>query len=252
MELWFALTLLAIGLVAILYSSVGHGGASGYLAVLSLSSFAGNDSAWLKQHAWTLNLVVASIAFYHYWRSGHHIPKLTFPFIVASIPFALVGGYLSISGGIYDLLLSIALIWAAYRLLIVNNMEEKRENIDVDMKVALPVGGSIGFFSGVIGVGGGIFLSPILLLKGWATPKSAAATAALFIWVNSAAGLTGAALSGQIILEFEVLIWFVGVVVVGGFIGSHYGAFFASQTKIRKILIVVLFFAAAKRIIGLF
>jgi hypothetical protein len=177
---------------------------------------------------------------------------LTFPFIIASIPFALVGGYLSISGGVYDLLLSIALIWAAYRLLIVNNIEGKRENIDVDMKVALPVGGSIGFFSGVLGIGGGIFLSPILLLKGWATPKSAAATAALFIWVNSAAGLTGAALSGQMILEFEVLIWFVGVVVVGGFIGSHYGAFFASQMKIRKILIVVLFFAAAKRIIGLF
>ena len=89
---------LALLIVAALYSSVGHGGASGYLAVLSLTTYGSMESAWLKQHAWCLNLIVAAIAFYHFHRAGHHVPKLTVPFIVASIPMAMVGGYLAVDG----------------------------------------------------------------------------------------------------------------------------------------------------------
>ena len=242
---------LALMIVAALYSSVGHGGASGYLAVLSLTTYGTMESAWLKQHAWSLNLVVAAIAFFHFHRAGHHVPKLTVPFIVASIPLAMVGGYLIVDGAIYDLLLSICLLAAAWRLFVIKTNDSVVES-EPQWNVAAPVGGSIGFVSGIIGVGGGIFLSPILLLKKWATPKGAAATSALFIWVNSLAGLGGATLSGQLTLEMGVLFPFVSAVLVGGFIGSRYGAEIAPQQMVRKLLVIVLVVAAIKRVVELF
>jgi len=242
---------LALMTVAALYSSVGHGGASGYLAVLSLTTYGSMESAWLKQHAWCLNLVVAAIAFYHFHRAGHHVPKLTVPFIVASIPMAMVGGYLAVDGAVYDLLLSICLLAAAWRLF-TTNVSDVEVNSEPSWGIAAPVGGTIGFASGIIGVGGGIFLSPVLLLKKWATPKGAAATSALFIWVNSLAGLGGATLSGQLVLEWGVLFPFVAVVLVGGFIGSRYGAEIAPHQMVRKLLVVVLVVAAARRVLELF
>ena len=242
---------LALMTVAALYSSVGHGGASGYLAVLSLTTYGSMESAWLKQHAWCLNLVVAAIAFYHFHRAGHHVPKLTVPFIVASIPMAMVGGYLAVDGAVYDLLLSICLLAAAWRLF-TTNVSDVEVNSEPSWGIAAPVGGTIGFASGIIGVGGGIFLSPVLLLKEWATPKGAAATSALFIWVNSLAGLGGATLSGQLALEWGVLFPFVAAVLVGGFIGSRYGAEIAPHQMVRKLLVVVLVVAAARRVFELF
>ena len=107
----------------------------------------------------------------------------------------------------------------------------------------------IGLVSGVIGVGGGIFLSPVLLFKKWATPKTAAATSALFIWMNSLAGLSGAALSGQMMLDLNSLLPFVVAVLFGGFVGSRFGADFAPQQMVRRLLVVVLLFAAAKSVI---
>ena len=242
---------LALMTVAALYSSVGHGGASGYLAVLSLTTYGSMESAWLKQHAWCLNLIVAAIAFYHFHRAGHHVPKLTVPFIVASIPMAMVGGYLAVDGAVYDLLLSICLLAAAWRLF-TTNVSDVEVNSEPSWGIAAPVGGTIGFASGIIGVGGGIFLSPVLLLKKWATPKGAAATSALFIWVNSLAGLGGATLSGQLALEWGVLFPFVAAVLVGGFIGSRYGAEIAPHQMVRKLLVVVLVVAAARRVLELF
>ena len=242
---------LALMVVAALYSSVGHGGASGYLAVLSLTTFGSMESAWLKQHAWCLNLVVAAIAFYHFHRAGHHVPKLTVPFIAASIPMAMVGGYLAVDGAVYDLLLSICLLAAAWRLF-TTNVSDVEVDSEPSWSIAAPVGGTIGFASGIIGVGGGIFLSPVLLLKKWATPKGAAATSALFIWVNSLAGLGGATLSGQLALEWGVLFPFVAAVLVGGFIGSRYGAEIAPHHMVRKLLVVVLVVAAARRVLELF
>ena len=242
---------LALMTVAALYSSVGHGGASGYLAVLSLTTYGSMESAWLKQHAWCLNLIVAAIAFYHFHRAGHHVPKLTVPFIVASIPMAMVGGYLAVDGAVYDLLLSICLLAAAWRLF-TTNVSDVEVNSEPSWGIAAPVGGTIGFASGIIGVGGGIFLSPVLLLKKWATPKGAAATSALFIWVNSLAGLGGATLSGQLALEWGVLFPFVAAVLVGGFIGSRYGAEIAPHQMVRKLLVVVLVVAAARRVFELF
>jgi uncharacterized protein len=249
-DLLFVAICFALFIVAALYASVGHGGASGYLAILSLTTYGAMEAAWLKQHAWCLNLVVAAIAFWHFQRAGHHVSKLTIPFIVASIPFAMLGGYLLVEGGVYDLLLSVCLVAAAWRLSTVRTIDVVAEGVP-EWKVALPVGGTIGLASGIIGVGGGIFLSPILLMKRWATPKSAAATSALFIWVNSLSGLGGAALSSQLILDWSTLFPFVFAVLVGGFIGSKYGADVAPQNVVRKLLVVVLLIAAMKRLFEL-
>lgn len=242
--------LLCIGLLLIsaLYSSVGHGGASGYLALLSLTAYSEMNSAWLKQHVWVLNLVVAGFAFFHYSKAGHHSLSKTIPFLLASIPFAFIGGYLRVDGAIYDTLLSITLLYAAIRLLQVRKDDGSFIVQDPEKTQAYAFGGIIGLFSGIIGVGGGIFLSPLLLLKQWATPKSAAATAALFIWVNSAAGLLGATASNQIVLEFNTLLPFIVAVLFGGFFGSRYGSLYAQQATVRNLLVAVLLLASVKRI----
>ena len=243
---------LALFVIAALYASVGHGGASGYLALLSLSTFASMNSSWLKQHAWVLNLVVASLAFYHYQKAGFHRPKLSLMFIAASLPAALYGGTLKVDGAVYDTLLSAALLFAAYRLATSNQDEESPQPASLPtLQTSIPIGASIGVISGMIGVGGGIFLSPLLVLKRWATPKAAAATAALFIWVNSAAGLFGAHLSGQLSLSLDPLASFAIAVACGGYIGSKFGAEKAPQTTVRWLLICVLILATAKRGIDL-
>ena len=126
-------------LIAMLYSSVGHGGASGYLAILSLTIYAEYDSGWLKQHAWALNLVVAAIAFYHYKKAGFFNLKLTFPFILASIPFAIIGGYMKVDGVFYDTLLSITLVWAAYKLLQVKEVYSTIEFQVPSLRYATPI-----------------------------------------------------------------------------------------------------------------
>ena len=246
------LLLASICLVAILYSSVGHGGASGYLAVLSLSIYATQDPIWLKQHVWSLNLIVASIAFFTYKSSGYFSWKLTIPFIVASIPAAMIGGYLKIDNGIYDTLLSITLIFASWRLLTTKNSDVDGVFVKAPtVQISIAVGTIIGLLSGIIGVGGGIFLSPIILLFGWSDAKTAAGVAAVFIWVNSASGLIGSSLSGELLLEFDFLLPLCAAVVIGGMIGSKIGADFSSQKTVRIILSSVLVIAAIKRILEL-
>ena len=237
-------------IISALYSSVGHGGASGYLAILSLSSYGLMSHIWLKQHVWIMNLVVATIAFYHYNKAGFHLPRLTIPFIIASIPTAFLGGYVSIDPELYDILLSITLLWAAYK--VVNYTEISNAKLNTPRKYEPYLwGGGIGFFSGLIGVGGGIFLSPIILLKRWATVKSAAATAAVFIFVNSLAGMVGMGMSKQLDLDVGLLANFVIAITIGGFIGSLYGAKHADNKRVRDLLAVVLVIAAAKRFLEL-
>ena len=241
------LVLLALFAVAALYSSVGLGGASGYLAVLSMTTFAASESIWLKQYAWSLNLIVAGIAFWHYHRSGHHVRELSVPFISASVPMAALGGFMLVEGAVYDTLLSLALIVAAWRL--VSGDAGVSEAVRPSATKAAWVGGGIGLASGVIGLGGGIFLLPALMLGRWATAKEAAATTSLFVWLNSIAGLAGAGLAGRIDLELGLLVPFASVVLVGGFLGSRYGSRVSSQNGIRGLLVVVLVLAAFKRVL---
>ena len=247
------LLLVALSVIAALYASVGHGGASGYLAVLSLTVYATNDSVWLKQHAWSLNLLVAGIAFFTFRKSGFYDYKLAIPFIITSIPAAILGGYLKVDDVIYHTLLSITLIFAAWRLYTIKSGDfDGKLSSKPPVYVALIVGGIIGFFSGVIGVGGGIFLSPIILLFGWSDPKTTAGVAAIFIWVNSAAGLVGSSVSGQVVIDFETLAPFAIAVLIGGYIGSKFGSERFSHNAVRNTLVSVMILAATKQIIDLF
>ena len=244
------LLLIALFIIAAMYASVGHGGASGYLAVLSLTVYASNDPAWLKQHAWSLNLLVAGMAYFAYKKGGFFDSKLALPFIIASIPAAFIGGYLRVNDDIYDTLLSITLVFAAWKLYTTKSREsEELFSNPPPVHIALIVGASIGLLSGIIGVGGGIFLSPIILLFGWSDPKTTAGIAAVFIWVNSASGLIGSSISGQNVIEFDVLIPFAIAVLIGGYLGSKFGSERFSQKTVRRVLVCVLLLAAIKRVV---
>ena len=249
MELQIEL-LFSLAVIAALYGSVGHGGASGYLAVLSLSIFASHGAIWLKPHALCLNLVVASIGLYHYGRQGFFSMKLILPFIMTSIPFAYVGAFLPIIDWLFDTALSITLLWAAWRLVMAANIDGNICN-PPSLSVGLGIGAGLGFISGLVGIGGGIFLSPLLILKRWASPKETAAVSAFFILVNSIAGLAGAFSSGQAQLDSDLIIQFSIAVLIGGFMGTRFGANHASDQTIRRLLAVVLVVAAVRRVLGL-
>ena len=249
MDLQFEL-LFSLAVIAALYGSVGHGGASGYLAVLSLSIFASQGAIWLKPHALCLNLVVASIGLYHYGRRGFFSMKLIQPFILTSIPFAYLGAYLPIIDWLFDTVLSFTLLWAAWRLVKAANIDSNIYN-PPSYILSLTVGAGLGFVSGLVGVGGGIFLSPLLILKRWASTKATAAVSALFIIVNSIAALAGAFSSDQAQLDSDLIIQFSIAVLIGGFMGTRFGANHASDQMIRRLLAVVLVVAAVRTVFDL-
>ena len=233
--------------VAALYSSVGHGGASGYLAVLSFFAVA---PATMASTALTLNVLVAGVAMVSYIQAGHLSWKLAWPFIVLSIPAAFLGGLIHVSEAVYDVLLSFALVFAAFRLAM-NAVSPTQANDlrSVNLPVSLPVGAGIGLLSGVVGVGGGIFLSPLMILFRWADAKKTSAVAALFIVVNSLAGLAGRLSKGNLAIDgFAPLI---AVAFLGGLIGSYYGANRFSGLVLRRLLALVLVIAATKMILSL-
>jgi len=228
--------------VAALYSSVGHGGASGYLAVLSFFAVA---PSVMSSTALVLNILVAGVALVAYHRAGHLSFRFAWPFIVLSIPAAFVGGWLHVSDQIYHVILAAVLLVAAYRLaMAVTPGENPTESKNPSLVTALSLGGGIGLLSGIVGVGGGIFLSPVVILMRWAETKKTSALSALFIVVNSAAGLGGRFLKGGFeIGEFLPLVF---VAFLGGLIGSHYGANRLSGFILRRLLAVVLLIAAVK------
>lgn len=231
-------------LVAIIYSSVGHGGASGYLAVLSFFSFAHETMA---TSALYLNLLVAGLSFFVYGKAKHFSWKLIQPFILTSIPAALIGGMIKVSPSVYALLLAGALSFAAFRLLLSIDEGEIKEEKKPSLAVALGVGGLIGLLSGIVGVGGGIFLSPILILCRWAGPKKTAALSAFFILVNSLSGLVGRYLRGGLHIS-EHWLWMVAAAFLGGILGSRLGAYHFPSVWLRRILACVLFLAVFKLI----
>ena len=198
MQIEFEIVVFGLFLMALLYSAVGHGGASGYLAILSLSVYANEGDLWLKQYAWFLNLIVAGIAFFNYRKEGFHNRDLTWPFLVTSIPFTFFASSLKIGDGGYNLLLSLFLIYAAWKLLMGKKMNVA-ENKTLKVSNALLIGAIIGLTCGLVGIGGGILLSPILIINGWAKPKTAAATSAIFIWLNSLAGIIGSSISQHLV-----------------------------------------------------
>ena len=232
--------LFILPVVAFLYSSVGHGGASGYLALMALFSFAPDE---MKPTALLLNLFVAAISFYHFWRAGYFNWKLFLAFAIGSIPLSYVGGRLNIDPKLYKIILGVLLIFAILKMLNVFG-KENATNKKINWPFALIVGGAIGFFSGLIGIGGGIILSPVILLLNWGKVKEAAAVSALFIWVNSAAGMVGQLSQG---IEFGNNSWlYVLLAVVGGFFGGYFGSVKMNNTSVRYLLAFVLLLASIK------
>jgi len=219
---------------------VGHGGASGYLALMALFSFAPET---MKPTALILNLFVAGISFFYYYKEGHFNKNLFIPFAIASIPLAFLGGTIDIEASVYKKILAILLVFAILKMLNVFG-KEKEGTKKVELWQGLVVGGIIGFFSGLIGIGGGIILTPIILLLHWGNMKEAAAVSALFIWVNSASGFVGQ-LSSGVRLEIETFV-LVAVALVGGVLGGYYGSKKINNKKLRYILAFVLAIACFK------
>jgi uncharacterized protein len=227
-------------IVAFLYASVGHGGASGYLALMALFSFAPET---MKPTALLLNLFVAGIAFYYYYKEGFFNKKLFLYFAIASIPLAYIGGTIEIDASIYKKILAILLVFVILKML--NVFGKESDNIkDVKLWQGLIVGGIIGFFSGLIGIGGGIILTPIILLLHWGKMKEAAAVSALFIWVNSAAGLIGQLNSGVTIGSDSFLL--VAIAIIGGILGGYFGSKKINNQSLKHILAFVLIIAGVK------
>ncbi|MCB9173203.1 MAG: sulfite exporter TauE/SafE family protein [Flavobacteriales bacterium] len=237
-NIWIFLMILP--LVAFMYAAVGHGGASGYLALMALFGFAPET---MKPTALVLNLFVAGISFLHYAKSGHFNKKLFFSFAITSIPLAFVGGMIEIDASLYKKILGVLLVFAILKMLNVFG-KETNETKEIKIWQGLSVGGSIGFFSGLIGIGGGIILSPVILLMKWGNMKEAAAVSALFIWVNSAAGLAGQFSSG-VHIDAQALI-LVAIAVVGGFLGGYLGSKKFNNKILRYLLAFVLLTACIK------
>lgn len=259
-------------ITAFLYSAVGHGGASGYLAAMALM---GVEPALMKPVSLTLNVLVSLIATVQFARAGHFRWRLFWPFAVMSVPAAVVGGAIDLPGWAYRPLIGVVLLFSAWRLVATPNPRASApshtppqgfepappappravapETIEAEptpprLAIALAVGLGLGLLAGLSGTGGGIFLSPILLLSGWATPRQTAAVSALFILMNSLAGLGGLLLAGRSI-PADFGLWlapWAAAAVVGGLLGSWLGARRLSVSVLRRLLAAVLVIAGAK------
>ena len=226
--------------VAFLYSSVGHGGASGYLALMAIFSIAPDV---MKPTALLLNLFVSLTSFIQYYRGKHFRWKLFLPFAITSIPAAFVGGSITVDTFLYKKLLGVLLLIPIIRFLFFSNISIK------DLKksntiLSLLIGAAIGFLSGLVGIGGGIILSPVILLLKWADMKQTAAISALFIFVNSVSGLTGQLTKG---IHFSPDMYaYVVVAFAGGICGAYFGSIRFNQSVLKYLLAIVLMVAAYK------
>jgi uncharacterized membrane protein YfcA len=233
----------AIFLVAALYSSVGHGGASGYLATMALLSIAPETA---RPAALLLNVFVASIAAFQFFRAGHFDWKIFLPFAAGSVPLAFVGGLIHLPTGVYKMILGAVLILAAVRLAINLKTNDEQKRDEPKFLTAFLIGALIGFVSGLVGVGGGIFLTPILLLMNWTETKRAAGVSAAFILVNSISGLLGN--YAQVLsLPQEVWLW-IAAAIFGGLLGATLGSRRFNSMTLRRVLAVGLLIAGAKLI----
>jgi uncharacterized protein len=236
-------------LAATLYSSVGHGGASAYLAILVLAGYVRPDIA---PTVLILNIVVTVTGFANYYRAGHFTPRLLWPFIIPSVPAAYLGGMVSLSQEAFSGILGGTLLIAGLRFILLTKPILARPPATRGWVygIGLPVGLTLGFLAGLIGIGGGIFLSPLLLLMGWADAKQTAAVSAAFIILNSLSGLAAHVLYGTI---HPGLAFPLGLtVLVGGQIGSWWGAWKVPPKVLQQVLGAVLLIASFKMIHDLF
>src|SRR5437016_5762363 len=227
--------------VALLYSTVGHAGASGYLAAMALFN---TPPSLMRPTALSLNIIVATVGTIRFLRAGFFSWRTFWPFAVASIPASFLGGWLPLPASVYKGLVVAVLFYSAVRLFFSARRADTQETRLVPIGVALIVGAAIGLLSGLTGVGGGIFLSPVLLLMHWATTKETSGVSAAFILVNSIAGLFG-----QLPAISHVprnLVYWAPAALIGGWIGTELGTRVLPVSNIRKWLSVVLVLAGLK------
>jgi uncharacterized protein len=236
-----ALLFIAIGVIAFLYSSVGHAGASGYIAVMALW---GLTPTVIRPTALVLNILVASIGSFQFWRAGHFSWKLFWPFALLSVPAAYLGGHLQLRASILKIVIGLVLLVSAARLFF--RRADPPHAHPPALPMALCVGGGIGFLSGLTGTGGGIFLTPLILFFSWAHIRQAAATSALFILVNSIAGLIGFVTANQAIPSLALIL--AAAAITGGAVGSYLGSRQFPVRTISMLLAMVLVIAGCKLI----
>jgi uncharacterized membrane protein YfcA len=230
-----------IMVVAFLYSAVGHAGASGYIAVMSLLSVA---PAVIKPTALVLNIMVATIGAFQFWRAGHFSWQLFWPFALLSIPCAFLGGYINLPTHVFKVLVGIILLLSAVRFFVGPGSDEVVSQPRTGPSIA--IGAGLGLLSGLTGTGGGIFLTPLLLFMRWARTKTVAAVSAMFILVNSVSGLLGSFTSTGKIPPFALTLAIAAV--VGGTAGSYLGSQRLNHTTIKRLLSAVLIIAGVKLI----
>jgi uncharacterized protein len=233
---------LLLFVLAFLYASVGHGGASGYLALMAIFNMAPEV---MKPTALFLNLFVSLTAFIQFYRGGHFSWKIFLPLALASIPMAFVGGMITIDPVIYKRILGVFLLIPVARFLFLPNpkVEGIRKN---SIAISILLGVAIGFLSGLIGIGGGIILSPILLMLRWSDQKQTAAISALFIFVNSLSGLFGQMSKG--ITFTQDMFSYTMVAFAGGLLGAYLGSLKFNQNVLKILLALVLLIASYKLI----
>jgi uncharacterized membrane protein YfcA len=244
-EISFAATALGMLAAAFLYASVGHGGASAYLAVMAVAGFA---PAEMRPIALQLNVLVSSIASYKFWRAGYFRWNLFWPFAALSVPAAYLGGAITLPTAAYKVVVGLVLLYAAWQLWwTARRSDDARPKREMPIALALVIGGGLGVLSGLTGVGGGIFLSPLLLITGWAATKETSAVSAPFILVNSLAALTAGLVKNPALPPDYVWI-LMGTVLVGGWLGAEYGSRRFANPLVRRVLAVVLALAGGKMI----
>jgi uncharacterized protein len=233
--------------VALFYSMVGFGGGSSYLAILVL---AGLSYQAIPPVALVCNLVVTAGGFWHFYRGGHFKLRAVLPFVILSIPMAYLGGRTMVSYRLFSVLLGLSLFVVALRMILPNKTFEKSEEVSWKQAwfVGIPVGALLGFLAGLIGIGGGIFLSPLLLLMRWVNMKQAAASASFFIFVNSLSGLVGQVQKGSADLGWIAPLALV--VFLGGQMGSRLGAYRIPKVRLQQVLAVLIFYVSVKLLFG--
>ncbi len=239
----------SVFLIAFFYASVGFGGATGYLAVMS---FFGIPPQVMASTALILNLCVSSVAFINYYRAGHFRWRLLWPFLAASVPAAFLGGYLRLEDDLYALLLYGVLTFVMLRMLFFSSAEEEGRPLRrLHPAAGMAVGAGIGLLSGMVGIGGGIFLSPIIVLARWGRVKQAAAVSSAFIFVNSASGLIGRLAGGNFVFDRLALV-LLPAGVLAAFGGAYLGARRFSALWVRRLLGLVLLAAVTRFFYGYF
>lgn len=227
-------------IVAFLYAAVGHGGASGYLALMALYGVAPEH---MKPTALVLNLFVSLTSFIQYFRGGYFKKKLFLPIAAASIPLAFIGGMIVVEENIYKKILGVLLLFPVFRFFFFKNTDDDHLKSH-NTVIAVAVGGIVGLLSGMIGIGGGIILSPVLLLLQWTNQKQTAAISAAFIFVNSVAGLGGMMTKG--ITFTSDMVMYIVVAFAGGLLGAYFGSKKFNQNFLKYVLATVLLMASYK------